>query len=44
MMNRFYTPEYGWGLRFDDPVLDIKWPRNIEHSSDQDRNGSLLEE
>lgn len=37
-----YVPGAGRGLRFDDPLLAISWPRRTEVISDQDRGWALL--
>ena len=38
----FYDPQYERGIRFDDPLIGIKWPLNIVDISDKDRNYSYL--
>lgn len=43
MVDNFYTPELGRGLRYDDPALGINWPKPIEVISDADRSWPLLE-
>jgi dTDP-4-dehydrorhamnose 3,5-epimerase len=40
-MSRFYAPEKSTGVRFDDPVLGIRWPLPIGVISDRDRNWPL---
>lgn len=42
MVDNYYTPEYGRGVRYDDPALGIKWPRPVEYISEQDKNWPLL--
>ncbi|MFC1799190.1 dTDP-4-dehydrorhamnose 3,5-epimerase [Thermodesulfobacteriota bacterium] len=37
-----YEPEYEDGIRFDDPHIGIKWPRDITMMSDRDKNFPLL--
>jgi len=36
-MSEFYTPGYGRGIRWNDPVFGIKWPAEVNVISDQDR-------
>jgi len=43
MVDNFYTPEYGRGLRYNDPLLGIEWPMPVEHISEQDLKWPLLE-
>ncbi len=38
-----YHPEAARGLRWDDPMLAIEWPRTPELVSERDRNYALLE-
>jgi dTDP-4-dehydrorhamnose 3,5-epimerase len=38
-----YTPEAVRGARYDDPVLDIRWPLPISVISQQDREWPLLD-
>ncbi|HWK05333.1 MAG TPA: dTDP-4-dehydrorhamnose 3,5-epimerase [Puia sp.] len=40
----FYTPGAEGGMRYDDPVLDIKWPLPVSVISDRDAQHSLLTE
>ena len=42
MVDNFYTPQYGAGLRYDDPALEIEWPIPIVGISEQDKNWPLL--
>ena len=37
-----YTPNTERGLRFDDPVLGIDWPREVRVISDKDRSWPLV--
>jgi dTDP-4-dehydrorhamnose 3,5-epimerase len=37
-----YTPNTERGLRFDDPVLGIEWPRGVQVISDKDRSWPLV--
>lgn len=39
-----YVPEAGRGVRYDDPAIDVTWPRPVTRISDQDRNWPLLSE
>ena len=43
MVDNYYTPEHGRGLRYDDPALGIEWPRSIDVISEQDRAWPLLD-
>jgi dTDP-4-dehydrorhamnose 3,5-epimerase len=36
MVSAFYEPSAGAGLRYDDPVLNIAWPRPVTRISQQD--------
>jgi dTDP-4-dehydrorhamnose 3,5-epimerase len=38
-----YTPEAVRGARYDDPILDIRWPLPISMISRQDREWPLLD-
>ena len=40
-MAEFYSPEYAWGVRWDDPVFNISWPLNAVILSDRDKSYSL---
>jgi dTDP-4-dehydrorhamnose 3,5-epimerase len=42
-MGEFYTPGYGRGLRYDDPVFNIHWPRAVSIISQQDAAWPLFE-
>ncbi|POF62866.1 dTDP-4-dehydrorhamnose 3,5-epimerase [Novacetimonas maltaceti] len=35
-MSDIYAPDHAMGLRFDDPVLGISWPRPVAHISTRD--------
>ena len=37
-MSEFYQPKYSKGIRWDDPVLDIKWPSGEKIISKNDNN------
>lgn len=39
-----YCAESESGVRFDDPLIDIKWPMAVREISDRDRNHALLME
>ncbi|MDA8087465.1 MAG: dTDP-4-dehydrorhamnose 3,5-epimerase [Nitrospiraceae bacterium] len=36
-MTRFYMPEYSRGIRWNDPLFEIKWPLKVSEISDKDR-------
>ena len=38
-----YAPDAGRGLRYDDPLIGIEWPRKVARISDQDLNWPLIE-
>lgn len=38
LVTEYYTPGAEAGLRFDDPRLGIRWPREVVLVSDKDRN------
>lgn len=42
-VSQFYTPEAEGGLRYDDPVLGISWPRPMTVISDKDGAWPLLD-
>lgn len=42
MVSAYYAPEAEGGLRFDDPRLSIKWPRDVVDVSDKDARWPLL--
>jgi len=37
-MSEFYHPEYSQGIKWDDPVLNIKWPNGEKIISKNDNN------
>lgn len=37
-MSEFYYPEYQRGIRWDDKLFDIKWPKPLSVISERDRN------
>ena len=40
----FYSPDYEEAVRFDDPMIGIKWQLNVTEVSKRDRNHQLLSE
>ena len=40
--SEFYSPEYEYGLRFDDPALTIKWPLTVGAVSPKDQGYPLI--
>jgi len=38
----YYKPSFEGGLRFDDPLLGIKWPGDVAVISDRDKSHPLL--
>jgi dTDP-4-dehydrorhamnose 3,5-epimerase len=34
----FYTPAAEQGVRYDDPIFEIRWPMDVQAISDKDRN------
>jgi dTDP-4-dehydrorhamnose 3,5-epimerase len=43
MASAFYTPEAARGVRFDDPVFQIKWPLPATAVSEQDRRWPFVQ-
>lgn len=41
-MSEFYFPEYGFGVRWDDPFLKINWPIKNPILSERDKNWPLI--
>jgi dTDP-4-dehydrorhamnose 3,5-epimerase len=41
-MSEFYAPELSTGLRYDDPKLEIDWPKPVSVVSDKDLGLALL--
>jgi len=42
-VGEFYTPGAEGGLRYDDPLLNLKWPLPVSVVSDKDRHWELLD-
>jgi dTDP-4-dehydrorhamnose 3,5-epimerase len=42
LTDNFYDPTSERGLRYDDPVLSIRWPLPVRDISQRDRNWALL--
>ena len=42
-ISTFYEPEAARGIRYNDPILSIQWPRVVEVISDKDRSWPDLE-
>jgi dTDP-4-dehydrorhamnose 3,5-epimerase len=40
--SEFYTPGAEGGIRYNDPLIGIKWPLNVSSISDRDSNHPLL--
>ena len=40
----FYSPEYESGIRYDDPLIGIDWPLEIDFVSERDKKHQLLTE
>jgi len=38
-----YSPEYESGIRYDDPIIGIKWPLEVADVSERDRSFKLLD-
>ena len=38
-----YSPEYESGIRYDDPIIGIKWPLEVDDVSERDRSFKLLD-
>lgn len=39
----YYNPKYEAGIKFDEPVLDIKWPLPLSFVSERDQNHEYLD-
>jgi dTDP-4-dehydrorhamnose 3,5-epimerase len=42
-VDEYYAPQTERGLRYDDPVLQLKWPIPVESVSKKDQSWPLLE-
>ena len=42
LVGEYYTPELERGVRYDDPLLGIDWPLEVNVISQKDRNWPLL--
>ena len=40
--SEYYQPKVEAGIRFDDPLIDLKWPITISELSEKDKNHSYL--
>jgi dTDP-4-dehydrorhamnose 3,5-epimerase len=40
--SEFYSPDAASGVRYDDPVIGIRWPLAVTVISEQDRNWPLI--
>ena len=43
MMDEFFAPECSLGLRYNDPMLGIKWPAQVSVISEKDSNWPLID-
>jgi dTDP-4-dehydrorhamnose 3,5-epimerase len=43
LTSAFYSPNHVRGLRYDDPLIGVRWPLQVSAISDQDRNWPFLE-
>jgi len=41
-MSEYYSPEYASGVRWDDPIFNIKWPIKNPALSERDKNWLLI--
>ena len=41
-MSKFYSPEHGSGVRWNDPFFKIVWPIKNHRLSEKDKNWTLL--
>jgi dTDP-4-dehydrorhamnose 3,5-epimerase len=39
----YYSPDFEAGIRFDDPVLSIKWPLEVINMSDRDKSFQFID-
>jgi dTDP-4-dehydrorhamnose 3,5-epimerase len=44
LVSAAYAPGAGRGVRYDDPILGIEWPRSVTRISAQDQGWPLLSE
>ena len=44
LVSAAYAPEASCGIRYDDPAIDVTWPRPVTRISDQDQQWPLLSE
>lgn len=42
-ISEFYAPESEWGLRYNDPLLEIVWPLPVSEISQKDATWPLME-
>jgi dTDP-4-dehydrorhamnose 3,5-epimerase len=42
-MSQIYKPEFARGVRYDDPILNIKWPIEVTNISEKDKDWKFLE-
>ena len=41
-MSQIYKPEFARGVRYDDPILNIKWPIEVTNISEKDKDWKFL--
>lgn len=41
-MSQIYKPEFTRGIRYDDPILNIKWPLEVTNISEKDKDWKFL--
>ena len=42
LVSKEYSPKHEMGLRFDDPKININWPKKIIHKSEKDTQWKFL--
>ncbi len=42
LVSKEYSPRHEMGLRFDDPKININWPKKIIHTSEKDMQWKFL--
>ena len=42
LVSKEYSPNHEMGLRFDDPKININWPKKIIHNSEKDMQWKFL--